>query len=198
MSPDGENEFQYTAQPPVGGDGGQNLPETELPVDPNIDRHKNDNLDQEMMRWEASEFIDHQKNPIWFVGLAAATVVACVAVFFLTGRNILATVVVAVAAVAFGVLAGKRPRTLVYTLMPTTLKIGEKSYSYDDFRTFSLSGEGGLSSVVLQPMKRFMPPITIYYDSADGQKIFDILASHIPHEEKKEDSIDRFMGKIRF
>ena len=51
---------------------------------------------------------------------------------------------------------------------------------------------------MLEPTKRFLPPLTIYFDPSDGEAIFDTLAQHLPHEEKAPDFVERFMRKIRF
>lgn len=150
------------------------------------------------IQWQASEFVDHQKNPIWFLLFGLGTVVFSIGIYFITGGSILSTVVVAVAGLTFAMYAGQKPRTLTYALLPNTLKIGDKQYSYDDFKTFSVMQEGALNSIILQPLKRFLPPLTLYFANDDGEKIFDILASRVPHEERKADAIDSLMRRIRF
>ncbi len=42
------------------------------------------------------------------------------------------------------------------------LQIGVKSYGFQDFKTFSIAEEGAIVSIVFMPLKRFMPPLTIY------------------------------------
>jgi hypothetical protein len=150
-----------------------------------------------LIQWNASEFIHHQKNTGWFFPLVIASIVLIVGIFFLT-KDILATLVILLGCVTFGMYARQKPRTLTYTLLPTSIKIGNKNYSYDDFKTFSIVQEGPLYSIFLQPIKRFMPPISIYFDPDDGEKIFDTLASHLPHEERSQDPIEKLMQKIRF
>ncbi len=151
----------------------------------------------QIIQWDASEFIDHHKGFGWFVLLGLATIVLS-GITFLLSKSILSVGVIIIAAMAFGAYALQKPRTLTYTLLPSTLKIGPKSYSYDDFRSFSVHQEGALYNVILQPVKRFMPYITIYFAETDGEKIFDALASHLPAEEREADPIDTFMRKIRF
>lgn len=149
------------------------------------------------MQWEASEFIDHQKNFSWFLPLIIGGGVLSFGVFFAT-KDILSTVVLLLGVITFGIYARQKPRTLKYSLSGTTIEIGEKSYSYDDFRSFSIMQDGALFSIVLQPIKRFLPPLTIYFAPDDGEKIFDTLASHLPHEERKQDPVESLMRKIRF
>lgn len=192
MNPNvGDQDFQYRQEPSVGGSGQESFaseppqPQTPQPAEPSL------------VQWQASEFIDHQKSAGWFLPLIGVSIVLC-GIMYLITRDILSTVVVFLACAAFGFYAQQKPRTLTYTLLPTSFKIGQRSYSYDDFRTFSIVQDGPLYSIFLQPLKRLMPPLTIYFDPQDGERIFDILASHIPHEERVQDPIDRFMRRIRF
>lgn len=147
--------------------------------------------------WQASEFIDHQKTPGWFLLLILGAVFGAGLMYLIT-RSIFSTTIVVLAVIAFGMSAKQKPRTLTYTIGATSLQVGEKKYQYDDFRTFSILQEGALYSIFLEPIKRFMPPVSIYFDPNDGEKIFDVLASHIPHAERRPDAIDNLMRRIRF
>lgn len=181
----GDNDTRYTAadQPAQAGIS-QDAPLFEM-------------QDDFSMHWKASEFIDHQKSAVWLLGLAAIGFVVAIILYFLT-KNIFSSVVLILAAISFGMFAFQKPRTLDYTLLPNNIKVGQKTYSYDDFRTFSIMQEGAFYSIFLEPVKRFMPPLTIYFAAEDGERIFDILASRIPHQEKLPDPIERLMQRIRF
>ncbi|MBP9738236.1 hypothetical protein KBD20_00960 [Candidatus Saccharibacteria bacterium] len=184
---DGENQFTYTPtgvaapspQNPTEQDSGPVTPPTET------------------IQWQASEFVDHEKNNSWFVILAVGAFFMCGLVYLIT-RSVFSTFVVLVAVLAFGVTAKQKPRTMQYSLLPTGIQVGDKRYRYNDFRSFSLTREGALWSISLIPIKRFMPLLTIYFDPNDGEKIFDVLASQMPHEERKLDTVDQLMKRIRF
>lgn len=150
-----------------------------------------------LVEWKASEFIDHQKNASWFLPLIGGAIVICVGIYFIT-RDILATLVLLFGGVAFGLYARQKPRTLTYGLGDSSITVDKRTYSYDEFRTFSIIQEGALYSIYLQPIKRFMPPLSIYFPPEEGEKIFDTLASHLPHQERTQDPIERLMRKIRF
>lgn len=149
------------------------------------------------VRWQASEFVDHDKDSNWFVLLALAAIVLCAATYLIS-RSIFSTIVVGLAILAFGLTAKQKPRTLQYALLSTGIQAGEKNYKYEDFKSFSVVQEGALWSIVLQPVRRFMPLLTIYFDPNDGEQIFDILATQMPHEERSLDSVDKFLKRIRF
>ena len=151
----------------------------------------------DIVAWHASEFIDHQKNSGWFLLLLLAIAVLGTLVYFVT-KDILATLVIVMGGAAFFLFARQKPRTLSYSLSQTNITVGDKQYSYDDFKTFSIVQEGAIYSVFLEPIKRFLPPLSIYFPPEDGEKIFDALASHIPHQERQIDPVERLMSRIRF
>lgn len=186
MDQSGGNEgFRYTAD--ASNDAMNSIPEPAT----------SSRVKKEEVRWQASEFIDHQKTPGWFFLLAVGALFGAALMYLIT-RSIFSTVIVLLAVIAFAMTAKQKPRTLTYSLGPNNLQVGEKNYLYDDFRSFSIVQEGALYSIFLEPIKRFMPPVSIYFDPVDGEKIFDTLASHIPHTEREPDTIDRLMQRIRF
>lgn len=154
-------------------------------------------LSAPQVEWHASEFIDHQKSLSWFLMLGVGAVVGSFLMYVIT-RSIISTVVVLLSVAVFAMIAKQKPRTLHYILRARTVQIGDKSYNYDDFRAFSVNHETGLPSITLQPIKRFIPLITIYFAPDDGEKIFDVFAQHLPHEERNDDAVERLMRKIRF
>lgn len=150
-----------------------------------------------LLTWQASEFVDHQKSIGWYVPMIGVALVLTGLTYWST-KDILASLVVVAAAVAFGVYAKQKPRTLAYSLSDTTVSIGDKHYRYDDFKSFSVVQNGALYSILLEPVKRFIPTLTIYFPPDEGEKIFDTLASQLPHVERQVDPLERLMQKIRF
>lgn len=205
MNPGEQDEINYqpTPQAPVGTEVSvvEAPPQapTPQPVQPlAADEAKSPDLqDSEAISWQASEFVDHQKSGSWLVIFVVASVIACALAYFVMD-SIFSAIVIGIALAYFAVVAFQKPRTLTYSISGTSLRVGEKTFKYDDFRSFSLVRDGALWSIVLQPLKRFMPPLTIYFAQEDGERIFDALADHLPHEEHQFDSVDRLMRKIRF
>jgi hypothetical protein len=147
--------------------------------------------------WTASEFIARHKGFGWYVILAAATGVAAVLIYLLSRDAITVGAVVA-AIILFGVSAARKPRVLTYHMNEKGLTIGDKFYPYGIFRSFSVIDEDAFSSILLQPLKRFMPPLSVYYEPQDEDRIVEILATHLPLETRQPDAVDRLMHRIRF
>jgi hypothetical protein len=149
------------------------------------------------VEWTASEFIAHQKNKTWYWLLGLGALVFSGVLYLLT-RDLVSVVVVLIVAVLLGVIAGRKPRTLTYRMDASGIHIGEKSYSYADFKSFSVVDEGAVSSIGLLPMKRFMPPLSIYYEPSDEDIIVGVLGARLPYEDRQKDAVDRLLHKVRF
>lgn len=149
------------------------------------------------IQWRASEYVQHEKQGLWFVGLAVASFAFIMVALFLVHSYTFAILVV-VMAVAIGYMASRPPQEVSYQLTSHGLFIGERSFSYHDFASFGVINEGALYSVVLIPTRRFSPSVSIYFPEALGERIVDILGSILPMRDIKPDAIDRLSRKLRF
>jgi hypothetical protein len=146
--------------------------------------------------WTASEFVAHDKSAGWYLSLALVAALAS-AVVYLISRDIISVGVVLAAGALLGVYGSHKPRQLEYRLSEQGIAIGEKTYSYDEFRSFAVVPEGAFSSITFMPLKRFSPPISIFYAPEDEDRIIALLSDRLPFEEHS-DAVDNLMRKIRF
>lgn len=147
--------------------------------------------------WSASEFIAHHKTPSWYGALFGATTVLAALIYVFTRDWISATVTL-FAGLMFGVYASRKPRQITYTLSSDGLEIDGKLHPFSEYRSFSAQEEGAFYSISLLPHQRFGLLTTVYYDPADEEKIFDILSTRVPHEQRRPDPVEQFMRRIRF
>mgnify|MGYP003329111510 CR=1 FL=1 len=147
--------------------------------------------------WTAQEFVEHDRSASWYLILGIGAVVLAGIVLVLTGDKITVGMILIVALI-FGSFARKKPRTLDYSLDNEGITLGSKKYSYNLFKSFSVNEEGPLHSLILMPLKRFMPLISVYYPSDNEEKILQKIANFLPFEEHKQDFVDKMMNKIRF
>lgn len=96
------------------------------------------------------------------------------------------------------VAANRKPRILGYAVDAHGIVVGDKEYVYDDFQSFALIKEDSIESILLTPQKRWSPALTLYFDPNDGQKIFAVLSTYLPMEDRQKDNIDKFLHKIHF
>lgn len=151
----------------------------------------------ETVTWTASEYIAHEKTAGWYLLLAVVVVGAAGVVYLLT-KEIVSTVVIVIMGAAFASFANRKPQELTYTLDSNGLKIGDKAFNYSQFKSFTIIEEGAIDSIMIMPLQRFMPPLSIYFDPSDEEKITDALSGYLPYEDRKQDPVDRLMRKVRF
>ena len=151
----------------------------------------------EVVSWTASEYIAHEKSGSWYLVLSVTALGFAAAVWLLT-RELVSPIVILVMGLAFGTFAARKPQELTYELTNSALRVGERTYPYSLFKSFTIVEEGAIHSILLMPLQRFMPPLSIYYDPVDEEKIAEALQSYLPYEDRRQDVVDRFMRKIRF
>ncbi len=147
--------------------------------------------------WTASEFIDHAKSADWYLALAVVAVVMAAGIYLLF-RDLITSIVILVAAVAFGSYGRRQPRQLEYALDMQGLSIAGKFFPYNLFRSFAVIDEDHFASIALLPLKRFGFLTTVYFDPSDEDAIIDIISQHLPLEPRNSDLMDRFLKRIRF
>lgn len=154
-------------------------------------------VDSNPLSWTASEFVEHQKPQGWYLSVVIAAIVLS-GVMYVLLRDMVTVIVVAIVAILFGIVGAKKPRTMSYTISVNGIQIGEKTFPYAGFKSFSVIEEGAVDSIQLMPLKRFAPPVSLYFPPEQEQEIFDTLAAYLPHEEKTHDPIDRLMKRLHF
>lgn len=150
-----------------------------------------------LVHWTASEFVSHEKNGGWYVVLFVAALLIAAVTFVIT-KEIFSIIVVAVLAIAVAVFGALKPRTLDYSIESDGITVGEKHFGFETFRSFAIIEDGPVPSIQLLPQKRFMVPITMYFDPNDGDTIVETLGQFLPFEHKERDMVDKISSRIRF
>lgn len=152
---------------------------------------------EEPITWEASEYIHHQKDVLWFFGLVVvASVLVAISVLLIKSWTF--TILVIVMIVAVVIFALRSPRNLRYIVSSQGLQIDEKRYELSEFRAFGVVQDGPLYSIILIPVKRFLPSVSLYFPNEQGEAIVDRLGDYVPMEDLDLDLIDKLVRKLRF
>lgn len=149
------------------------------------------------LSWQASEYVHHEKEKLWFLVLFGATI-ALVTVALLVIQSITFAVLIVVMAITLAVFAVRPPRINNYSITGSGIQINEKHFLYHDFRYFGVVQEGPLYTAILIPNKRFMPAVTIYFPSEDGEAIVGVLGAYLPMEHVQLDLLDQVVRRLRF
>jgi hypothetical protein len=155
------------------------------------------NTGEDSITWTASEYISHEKSATWYAFLTLATAVIA-AMLYLVTKDFVSVGVALASGIILGVSAARKPRELPYRVDMHGITIDSKQYAYGNFRSFAIMPEGAFTSIVLVPLKRFSPLLTIYYAPEDEDTIISLISTQLPNEERKDDAVDRLMRRIRF
>ena len=172
-------------QPEQPDDDTQNQPDTSL-----------NDATAEPVRWQAQEYIQHDKGWGWFVVFAIVFVVMMAVAIFLI-KSVTFNILVPVMAVALYVYVNRPPRIIDYTLSRKGLHINDTLYPFTDFKGFGVIHDGKEYSVLLLPVKRFKPGVSVYFPEAAGEAIVDMLGARLPMQELHLDIVDRIVRKLR-
>lgn len=149
------------------------------------------------LEWQASEYVEHQKSPVWFIVLAVITAGLVAAAIFLLKNYTFALLLVVMAAAI--VVWAKRPaQEMYYRLDESGIFVNDKLFALHDFRAFGVLQDGATNSVVLLPNKRFRPGVTVYFPHELGEQIVDMLGNQLPMQELKPDWIDKLTRRLNF
>jgi hypothetical protein len=187
-------------------DKAQNDDSSEIGSQPEVDANVDDaNIQSQgvpveplpTINWSASEYVEHEKGATWYMALFGGGLIFTLLIF-LIARDILASIVVLFSFMAIAVYAGRKPETKNYSVGENGVEVGEKAYYYADFKSFSVVEEGGIDSIWLKRLKRFSPPVVMYFSPDDADKIIDVISNFLPHEEHELDAVDRLTKRVRF
>jgi hypothetical protein len=163
----------------------------------NNDGQQKPEIDLEPVHWNASEYIHGDKNKLWFV-IFAIVVVGFITTDLLWMKSYTFSILVVVMAVALIIYSRRPPQTVDYTLSAGQgLYIGDRLYHFNEFKAFGLIRDGEHNSIMLIPVKRFSPGVSVYFPEEVGEKIVDILGARLPMENLKLDVVDVIVRKLR-
>ena len=148
------------------------------------------------IQWQAPEYIEHPRSTMWFVGFWLIVVLLMGAAFFVVRSWSFAILVPAMAA-ALMIYSHRPPRTLNYVLSGKGLYINDLLHPIQEFRTFGVQQEETLPALMLIPVKRFRPGMTVYFPQELGESIVELLGGYMPMKELKPDVFDRITRKLR-
>lgn len=152
-------------------------------------------LKAKTVKWQAKEYITHDKNAGWYIGLAIVGIALVALSIWLQWWTFTALIVVSVISLLLYVI--RPPRELKYSVDAKGLTEGEKTYSFEEYRAFGILQDDTNFAIVLMPRKRFSPAVTVYFPKEKGEEIVDIFGARLPMEEVKLDILDKMVRKLR-
>ncbi len=152
--------------------------------------------EQGSVSWSASAFIQHERGSSWYFALFGGAVLLSAIAYVLT-KDLFSVLIFIVLAVLIAFMVKRKPESVNYELRSDGVQIGPKFYQYSLFKSFSLSQDQGIRSINLTPLKRFMPPVSMFYPPDSEDEIMELLGNRLPQEQAKGEAIDRLARKLR-
>jgi hypothetical protein len=148
------------------------------------------------LEWQGHEYIEHQRGASWYLGLLALAALLAVGLYIFMKDYIASGIVVVTAAVVL-IFSRQKPRQVTYGLSADGLRINDKLYLYSHFKSFSVVNDGGANSINLMAIKRFLPPISLYFDPSQEVQIVQFLGQYLPYENRPPDKFDRLSRRLK-
>jgi len=147
---------------------------------------------QEPVQWQASEYLHHEKNPLWYIGFGVVVIALTVAAIFLIQSWTFA-ILIPVMAAALIAYSHRPPRVMDYVLSGKGLYINDTLHPFAEFKGFGVIHEETEYSVVFIPVRRFRPSLTVYFPEDKGEAIVDLLGVRLPMQPLKLDAFDKIV-----
>jgi hypothetical protein len=153
--------------------------------------------DEPLFNWSAPDSFSVSKSPMWYLGLLLITIVVAGVIYLLT-KDKISTAVILVSGLLIGIYAARKPKMINYQLTRYGFTINGHYYQFGSYRSFSVVHHGDGRSIVLTPLKRFMPYMYIYFERDMEPQITSALDDVLPKETSHKDTIDRVLRKVGF
>jgi hypothetical protein len=161
-----------------------------------IANHKSKSTD--LISWIAPEFEQHHKTTLWYAALALGVVIISGALFLLTGDWMSPFFVFGLAILAW-YYARRKPDDKNFSLDVSGLEMGHSYFPLSTFKSFAVdSTTSMIPAIVLYPLKRFMPPLTLACPVDKLQSILEMLGRTLPVEAHNPTRFDLLMSRIKF
>ena len=145
--------------------------------------------------WDASEHIDYDNGKSWTLYMAIGGAFLATGVYFVV--DLLSAIVIVLLLSGILFYSKLKPRNVRYVISDAGISIGGLDYRYSEFRSFSFNEDNGITSIFLLPMQRFMIPVTMYVAPENHDQVAELLAQHLPNQQRKPDFMDRLTAKLR-
>lgn len=150
----------------------------------------------EPVQWQAIEYMQQTKTAIWYVVFVVVVLVLMVLAIFVM-KALTFALLLPVMAGALMVYSHRPPRQLSYALSEKGLYINDQLHPLEEFKAFGILRNEQINSLVLIPIKRFRPGLTVYFPTEVGEQIVDTIGGYLPMEDVQPDMFDAIVNKLR-
>ena len=117
------------------------------------------NKDKIILSWTVPEFIRHEKDQLWFIGLGIITVILLTIAVLMS--NYVFALIILLSALLIAAYALKHPRQIKFIVTPKEIIIDNKSFPYGEIISFWIFEEPGIKMLNLKTKKMTHPLIQL-------------------------------------
>lgn len=147
--------------------------------------------------WTALSGSEERKTFNWYLSILGCTILVAAVVLLLT-RDKISTTVIIVCGIIIMFYGARKPKEVNYSIDESGFTINDKQYNFDSFKSYMVLNTVPHITVVLTPLKRFMPYSYINFKGDIADKVNACLSKNLPLEKTKSDPLDRFFRYIGF
>ncbi|MDO4773874.1 MAG: hypothetical protein Q4A37_01995 [Candidatus Saccharibacteria bacterium] len=150
----------------------------------------------EPFSWQAPEGMSAHRTVLWYIVFGVLTLGLMLLSIFLI-KSWTFAILVPIMAVAVLLAVSRPPRMINYAVSPKGVYVADKLYDFSEFRAFGVMLDPQQPSIILLPVRRFSPGLTLYFSEAEGERIVDMLGARLPMQEVTPDAIEKFIRAIK-
>lgn len=152
--------------------------------------------EQEPVQWQAPEYLHNEKSLLWYIAFGVVVLVFTVVAIFLI-KSWTFAILIPVMAAALIAYAHRPPHLMDYVLSAKGLYVNDTLHPFAEFKSFGVIHDETEYSIVLIPVRRFRPSLTVYFPEDKGEAVVDLLGVRLPMQPLQLDAFDkivRFLG----
>lgn len=150
------------------------------------------NLENKTFSWKAPAYAYYEKPSSWYFWVIILALGLGAAFYFIQNYFGMATVLV-IGIYLF--LTGKqKPDLRLYVLNKKGIKIDEKFYPMEDFKSFFVSETNGIKNLHFDRLNRISLPINALLENVDAQEVINFLKLYLPEDGKGSSLNDKISG----
>ena len=146
--------------------------------------------------WQALENVSEPRGSIWYIVFGLVSIALLATAIFLF-KSVTFAILIPIMAIAVIVMARRSPLPIQYSISPKGVYVADRLYDFSEFRSFGVIKDPAGPYIMLLPVKRFSPGVTLYFDEKDGEKIVDMLGARLSLQDIQPDSLEKFIRFIR-
>jgi hypothetical protein len=146
--------------------------------------------------WTSKDGFSYQKGLRWYFIFMLLVVIVAI-VIYLTTKDKITTAVIVVSGIILAVYSSRKPRDVNYSINQYGFKIKDREYKLGNYKSFSIiKHDANNLSIVLTPLKRFLPYAYLYLGD-NSQQVIEMVGRILPLEKKNNDFLERLLRYIK-